>query len=148
MEEEQEEDEERVAVPLGPEGISSCVVATDACMGMPSCTCMGAWRPVGSAAPRPREKRRSEPLPVPVVAPPAELELVVAVLDWREGVRREGGAGVRIMGMVSPWQLRNEKRMGGCVGCFGRRHVQQYTATSEPTTTNATKIEPTIRKGT
>ncbi len=46
--------------------------------------------------PRPREKRRTE------LPPPAELELVVAVLDWRDGVRRLGGAEVRIMGMVSP----------------------------------------------
>lgn len=57
--------------------------------------------------------------------PPAELELVVAVLDCRDGARRLGGAEVRIMGMVSPWQLRREKRMGCWVGCFGRRHVQQ-----------------------
>lgn len=57
--------------------------------------------------------------------PPAELELVVAVLDWRDGARRLGGAAVRIMGMVSPWQLRREKRMGCWVGCLGRRQVQQ-----------------------
>ena len=119
----------------GPEDNRSCACA---CIGIG--ICMGACRP----SDRPSEKRRSELLPVP----PAELELVVAVLDWREGVRRLGGAVVRIMGMVSPWQLRSEKRMGCWVGCLGRRQVQQYTATSEPTTTNATKMEPTIRKGT
>ena len=92
---------------------------------------------------QPPEKRRTE-LPAP-----AELELVVAVLDWRDGVRRLGGALVRIMGMVSPpWQLRREKRMGCGVGCLGRRQVQQYTATREPTTTKATKMLPTMRKGT
>lgn len=80
--------------------------------------------------------------------PPAELELVVAVLDCREGARRLGGAAVRIMGMVSPWQLRSENRMGCWAGCLGRRQVQQYTATREPTTTKATKMLPTIRKGT
>lgn len=49
-----------------------------------------------SVSPRPREKRRTE------LPPPAELELVVAVLDWRDGVRWLGGAVVKIMGMVSP----------------------------------------------
>lgn len=104
------------------------------------CCCGFCWRTVSAL---PREKRLSE------LPPPALLELVVAVLDWRDGVRRPTGAapGVRIMGMVSPWQLRREKRMGCCVCCFGRRHVQQYTATNEATTTNATKMEPTIRNG-
>lgn len=67
----------------------------------------------------PREYLRME------LPPPAELELVVAVLDCRDGARRLGGAVVRIMGMVSPWELRREKRMGCWVGCLGRRQVQQ-----------------------
>lgn len=73
--------------------------------------CCGPWPP--------RENLLMELLP------PAELELVVAVLDCREGARRLCGAAVRIMGMVSPWQLRREKRMGCGVGCLGRRQVQQ-----------------------
>lgn len=103
--------------------------------------CGGCWSPRTSDLLR--EKRRSE------LPPPALLELVVAVLDWRDGARRLVGAApaVRIMGMVSPWQLRREKRIGCCVGCLGRKHVQQYTATNEPMTTNATKMEPTIRNG-
>lgn len=155
-EEEQEEDEERVEAPWwcgGSRkgvccwGICACVCIC-VCMGMGTfiCTCMEAC-----CSARPSENLRRELLAVPPLPPPAELELVVAELDWREGVRRlrlGGALVVRIMGMVSPWQLRSEKRMGCCVGCLGRRQVQQYTATRLPTTTKATKMEPTIRKGT
>lgn len=78
-----------------------------------------------------------------------ELE-EVAVLDWREEEPRDVPV-LAIIGIVSrtralldppPDPLPEEG------SCLGRRQRQQHTATTEPTNTNATKTEPTMRKGT
>lgn len=78
-----------------------------------------------------------------------ELE-EVAVLDWRDDEPREVPV-LAIMGIVSRTRalLDAPPEPPPDVGsCLGRRQRQQHTATTEPTRTNATKTEPTIRKGT
>lgn len=77
-----------------------------------------------------------------------ELE-EVAVLDWREEEPRDVPV-LAIMGIVSRTRALLDPPPDPLPdgSCLGRRQRQQHTATTEPTNTNATKTEPTMRKGT
>lgn len=78
-----------------------------------------------------------------------ELE-EVAVLDWREEEPLEVPA-LDIMGIVSrrrPPLAPPPVAPADDSSCLGRRQRQQHTATTEPTTMNATNTDPTIRNGT
>lgn len=62
--------------------------------------------------------------------PPAELELVVAVLDWRDGARRLGGAVVRIdhrdgLALTAP-QREADGLLGGLLGTKARTAVHSH----------------------
>lgn len=73
----------------------------------------------------------------------------VAVLDWRD---EEPLEVLAIIGMVSkrrpPPLAPLPVAPPDDNSCLGRRHRQQHTATTEPTTMNATNTEPTMRNGT
>ncbi len=72
------------------------------------------------------------------------------MLDWREDEPRDVPV-LAIMGIVSRTRVLLDpppEPPPDESSCLGRRQRQQHTATTEPTSTKATKTEPTIRKGT
>lgn len=74
----------------------------------------------------------------------------VAVLDWRDEDPLELPT-LAIMGMVSrrrPPLAPLPVAPAEDSSCLGRRQRQQHMATTEPTRTNATNTEPTMRNGT